>query len=127
MTANTWLRGILPLALLVLAGCGASPTTSTDTKGEAEKAVLAERAKLGAEERALVDAQEWCVVESSERLGSMGRPVKLDVRGQAVFLCCAGCERRALADPDKTLAKLHELREKAAARKAAKAHEKERE
>jgi len=122
MNANTWLQGGLLFGLLVLAGCGASPTSTADKKAEADEAVRAERAKLGAGDRALVDAQEWCAVQSSERLGSMGPPVKLDLKGEAVFLCCAGCERRALADPDQTLAKLQALREK-----AAKAHKEGRE
>jgi hypothetical protein len=27
-----------------------------------------------------------------------------------VFLCCKGCEKKALADPDRTLAKVKELK-----------------
>ena len=89
MTANTGLRAGLLLALLVLAGCAASPTTPTDKQSDNKaEAVRAERAKLDPEDRALVDAQEWCVVEPTERLGSMGPPIKVDIRGQAVFLCC---------------------------------------
>jgi hypothetical protein len=32
------------------------------------------------------------------------------IKGQAVFLCCAGCESTAEADPDATLAKVAELK-----------------
>lgn len=101
---------------LTLAGCGSNNPTATkgpkvakaDTKGD----VADERAKLSAEDRLLVDAQEWCVVSTDERLGSMGPPVKLTIKGQPVFLCCKGCQKKAEADPDKTIAKLEELKAK---------------
>ncbi len=34
------------------------------------------------------------------------KPVKITVKGQTVFLCCAGCEESIKKDPDKYLAKL---------------------
>jgi hypothetical protein len=39
------------------------------------------------------------------------------VKDQPVFLCCKGCQKKALADPDKTLAKVKELRDKVKAEK----------
>ena len=48
-------------------------------------------------------------------LGSMGAPVKLMVADKPVFLCCAGCRRKALADPKQTLATVAELQRKVAA------------
>lgn len=47
----------------------------------------------------------------------MGTPVKVMVKEQPVFLCCKGCRRKALADPDRTLAKVDELKAKAKERK----------
>ena len=44
----------------------------------------------------------------------MGPPVILDIKGQKVFLCCPACKDDALAHPDQTLAKVKELRAKAA-------------
>lgn len=104
------------------AGCGGNPprpsppagTAATD-KAAAKDEAAAERAKLSPEDRTLVDAQEWCVVSPDERLGSMGPPVRLDVRGQPVFLCCKGCKRKAEADPEGTLRAAAELRAKKAA------------
>jgi hypothetical protein len=46
--------------------------------------------------------------------GSMGVPVKIMVKGQPAFLCCKGCQETALADPDKTSAKVEELKKKTA-------------
>ena len=119
------------LAALGLAGCDAGrtnpvtePRTQATTSGIAAKPgdpadeVAAERAKLSPEDRALVEAQEWCVVQTDERLGSMGPPIKLDIKGQPVFICCKGCKKKAERDPDATLAKLAELKAKAAAAKA---------
>jgi hypothetical protein len=104
-----------------LAGCGggnppppakAAAKAPAAAPADAEAEVTVERAKLGPEDRALVESQEWCVVANDQRLGSMGPPLKLTVKDQPVFICCKGCQRRALADPDKTLAKLEELKTK---------------
>jgi hypothetical protein len=40
----------------------------------------------------------------------MDVPVKITVKDQPVFLCCDHCKAAALADPDKTLAKVKELK-----------------
>ncbi len=86
---------------------GSPPTQEADD-------VAAERAKLSPADRALVAAQEWCVISTDGRLGSMGPPIKLDIKGRPVFVCCKGCKKEAEADPDKTLATLAELKAKAA-------------
>jgi hypothetical protein len=96
----------------------AAPTKTGGDKTAPVDEVAAERAKLSPADRALVDAQEWCVVSTDERLGSMGPPLKLDIKGQPVFVCCKGCKRKAESDPDATLAKANELKAKAAAEKA---------
>lgn len=62
-----------------------------------------------------MDGQEWCAVNTTERLGSMGPPLEVMVNDQPVFLCCKGCQRKALADPDKTLATVAGLKAKARA------------
>ena len=64
------------------------------------------RAKLSAEDRTLAETQKTCPV-TDEALGSMGAPVKVSLKGQTVFLCCAGCEEELKKDPDKYLAKLN--------------------
>lgn len=74
--------------------------------------VTANLAKLSPEDRALAEKQKYCVEQSDELLGSMGVPIKLTIKGEAVFVCCKSCEKHALKDPDKTLAKAKELREK---------------
>jgi hypothetical protein len=111
-------------AALTLTGCYSSPTppkpatpavaqkpaaspNTTDKAAEKEAKIKAERAKLSEEDRALVEAQEWCVA-TDHRLGEMGPPIKVMVKDKPVFLCCDGCEAEALANPDKTLAKVEE-------------------
>ena len=54
------------------------------------------------------------MINTDERLGSMGPPIKLMVKGEPVFLCCGGCKKKAESDPDKTLAKVAELKTKKA-------------
>lgn len=87
---------------------------------ELEAEVKANLGKLSAEDRKLAEAQRWCAIDNDNRLGCMGAPVKVMVKGQAVFLCCGGCRKQAVAEPDATLAKVKELKAKAAKEKAAK-------
>ncbi len=70
-----------------------------------DPAALEQLAKLPAEDRVLAEKQVICPV-TEEVLGSMGVPLKIDLDGQAVFICCAGCESSLRAEPDKHLAKL---------------------
>lgn len=73
--------------------------------------------KLSTADRKLAEAQKFCVVQSEYRLGVMGKPVKIMVKGEPVFLCCDACVRKAMKDPDATLAKVRELKAKVAAEK----------
>ena len=84
----------------------AEPAES-DTKSEAITAALA---KLSPEDRQLAEAQRYCAVLTENPLGSMGTPFKLDVNGEPVFLCCAGCKSKALRDPEATLATVARLK-----------------
>ncbi|HVX11117.1 MAG TPA: heavy metal-binding domain-containing protein [Pirellulales bacterium] len=70
--------------------------------------VRAELDKLPAEERASVMRQKVCPV-TGMLLGSMGAPVKIDLSGRPVWLCCEGCAAVATEDTAKTLAKLPPL------------------
>ncbi len=63
-------------------------------------------ALLSESERAAAEKQRTCPV-GDELLGSMGKPCKVTVKGQDVFLCCQGCEGAIMDDPDKYLAKLN--------------------
>ena len=85
-------------------------------KPEAEKKVdlasitltadeMAEIKKMPEADQAAAMAQKGCPV-SGEHLGEMGVPIKLDVKGTNVFLCCQSCVDKAKASPDEILAKL---------------------
>lgn len=104
--------GILAASLFGCTGEKSAPPAAANPPTAPTDEVATERAKLSPEDRALVEAQEWCVVNKDERLGSMGPPLKLDIKGQAVFVCCAGCKRKAEAIPDTTLSTLAELKVK---------------
>lgn len=106
---------------LGMVGCGSKsakvdvPNTAVTTAPETKDPVAEERAKLSPDDRASVEAQEWCVVSNEGRLGAMGAPIKLMMGGKPVFVCCEGCVKTAEKDPDATLAKLAELKAKKAA------------
>jgi hypothetical protein len=83
---------------------------------EEEAAIKANLAKLSPEDRKLAEAQRFCAIQNEERLGGMGAPpMKVMVKGKPVFLCCGSCKKEALAEPDKTLAKVEDLKKKVAA------------
>jgi YHS domain-containing protein len=67
--------------------------------------MIAALATLPEEDRALAERQRVCPVTMFP-LGSMGTPPKVEVNGQAVFLCCEGCREALLEEPEKHLAKL---------------------
>jgi hypothetical protein len=126
MKSFHWLWLTVLLVPWTLAGCGKNDGgNKTDASkaragapGSGEKStgldpdIRDARAKLSADDQELVTAQDFCAVQSKNRLGVMGVPFKVMVSGQPVFLCCDGCQEKALANPEKTLAKLKELRAK---------------
>ena len=62
-------------------------------------------AELSADDRAAAEKQRVCPV-SGDVLGTQGKPYKVTVKGQIVFLCCPACEKQLLKNPDKYLAKM---------------------
>ena len=75
-----------------------------------ESDVVIAMAKLSSEDRKEAEAQKYCAVMSTSLLGSMGTPLKLDVKGQPVFVCCAGCKSKALKNADETLAAVAKMK-----------------
>ncbi len=71
------------------------------------KAIIA---RMSPEDQKLVEAQKFCPVLKQNRLGSMGRPVKLLLNGQPVFLCCKGCESQAREHAERTLQLVSQLK-----------------
>jgi uncharacterized protein (TIGR03000 family) len=82
--------------------------------GNLDQEVAAALAKLTPDDRALADAQKFCAVQAQNRLGSMGVPVKVMVKGQPVFLCCSACEATARRNADLTLKAAEHLKAKSA-------------
>lgn len=101
------LTSILLLSLVLsVTGCGTSATKDGPKPGsKVDSGVSAELAKLPPQDRALAEKQKTCPVTDAP-LGSMGVPYKVTLKGQTVFLCCAGCEEELNAQADKYLAKL---------------------
>jgi hypothetical protein len=106
-------------------GSGGSPTKQTgativrpSTPEDPEAKIRAALAKLSPEDRKLAESQKFCPVLPTSRLGSMGTPVKLRVQGETVFVCCSGCTKKALANPDPTLEAVKKLRQANSSNKA---------
>ena len=115
---------LLP-TLVVNGGCGASsplrPSEGTTAAGAAQEhasdavgepsdqaqsaEIEKELASLSPQDRELAAKQRVCPV-TGEQLGTMGTPVKVQVLGRDVFLCCDGCKDKLRAKPEEYLAKL---------------------
>jgi len=85
----------------------APPAVTKDASPDAE--VTEALASLSDGDRALAQSQKFCAVQTDSLLGSMGTPIKIDIKGQPVFLCCKGCKTKAMNDPEATLAAVAEL------------------
>lgn len=63
--------------------------------------------ELSEADRAAAMKQHVCPV-TGEMLGTMGKPIKVTVKDQDVWVCCSGCTKQLKEDPDKYLAKLQD-------------------
>ena len=91
---------------------GAAPTTPQPGPRVAVAQLTADELKnieqLPDADRKQALAQRICPV-TGKPLGSMGVPVAIMLRGQPVYLCCAGCKGKAKREPDAMLQKLKEV------------------
>jgi len=87
-------------------GATSKASDSTTEQGSDDSEITKAMAELSVEDRKLAVKQKVCPV-SGEALGKMGAPLKMEVKGQTVFLCCAGCKDKLLASPDEYLAKIN--------------------
>ena len=116
------LLAVLCANFVTLLGCShepksSSPPDSGPVTTQKSAAPAGEDAKIEAglnelseEDRVVAKAQKFCAVNEKGRLGSMGKPYKIEIDGQPVFLCCDGCEKDALKDRQATLAKVEKLK-----------------
>lgn len=81
-----------------LAGKSKLPELTDAEKDEIRKALE----PLNKDDRKLAEAQVICPV-TEVRLGSMGMgtPVKLEIEGRTVFICCEGCRDMWVENPNK--------------------------
>ena len=75
-----------------------------EAKSDMDK-MLETLASFSEEDKASAMKQHFCPV-SGEMLGVMGKPEKMEVEGQTVWICCDGCKDKLLADPEKYIAKI---------------------
>jgi hypothetical protein len=82
-----------------------SPEAAPAARNSKEARIAEAMAKLSEADRALAMSQKTCPV-SDAPLGTMGAPVKVNVQGRDVFICCGGCRELLEEEADKYLAKL---------------------
>lgn len=105
---------VIVLAAVLVAGCGRqngeqpgaqSPATTGTDAMPRDPGIEKALAQLSPEDRALAEQQEVCPV-TGKPLGSMGKPIKVALAEQDVFVCCPGCVETVKENPEKYLAKL---------------------
>jgi hypothetical protein len=115
MSAGRLAAFLIVSLLLIASGCAqessSPPQSSSPPPPDKEAKIKASLEKLDPADRKSAQEQTYCAVETENRLGSMGKPIKIMVKDQPVFLCCKGCEKRALKDPEKTLATVKKLKD----------------
>lgn len=108
---------IAPLSLfLLIAGCN-TEQPAQQAEAPEQFAELAEHnaeveaalAELPPEDRKLAEEQKLCPV-SLEPLGSMGKPIRVELGEQDLLVCCEGCVDMVKEDPERYIAKLQEAR-----------------
>jgi len=85
-------------------------TTRPTTPENVDAKLQAALSKLSPADRALAVQQQFCPILEHSWLGSMGVPVKLTLDGQTVFVCCAGCVKKARDNASETVEKVEKRR-----------------
>ena len=67
-------------------------------------------ARLSAEDRQAAELQQLCPVNDDVRLGAMGVPQKVVVKGKVIFTCCKSCNSDVQAHPDMMIKKVEEFK-----------------
>lgn len=108
--------GVTLVSLVAFTGCSpqaenAPPKSAATSQPKPESSeedmatMKAELAKLSPEDAASAEKQHICPV-TKKMLGTMGAPLKVDVKGTPIWICCENCRDELLANADKYLAEV---------------------
>jgi hypothetical protein len=89
-----------------------APNSTSQSISADDQKIRRARQELSSEDQRLVDEQDYCPVQEKNRLGSMGKPLKVLINNTPVFLCCDGCQEEATAHPGETLIKVEQLKQR---------------
>jgi hypothetical protein len=103
-------RWYLVLLVVAVGGCQDKSSPGTTTPADVEADIRVNLARLGPEDQHLAGRQKYCPMMEGVRLGEMGRPHRIEVKGESVFVCCENCARQAQQDPEVALTRIKELR-----------------
>lgn len=104
-------RWSILLAVLAVSGCQDNPSLRTTASGDPEADLKVSLSRLGPNEQRIAEQQKYCPIMEGVRLGEMGPPCKVEVRGVSAFVCCENCVRAAQEDPDRALAQIRRLKQ----------------
>jgi hypothetical protein len=104
--APPWL---LILLVLAVGGCQNKASPNPTAPADVEADIRVNLARLGPEDQQLAEQQKYCPLMEGVRLGEMGRPCKVTVKGVSAFICCENCVRAAQDDPEAASTRIKEL------------------
>jgi hypothetical protein len=107
-------RWFFLLVVLAVCGCRDEPAPAPTRPVDVEDEIRVNLARLGPEDRRLAEQQKYCPMMEGVRLGAMGPPRKVTVKGVSVFVCCENCARAAHDDPETAGTRIKELQESGA-------------
>lgn len=92
---------------------GQKASTATLVRGttpeDPDAKIKASLGKLTVADRRQAESQMYCPILPDSRLGSMGVPIKLELEGRTVFICCPACKESAEKDATATIEKVDAL------------------
>ena len=80
------------------AGQHAPHAVANDVSDEDAAAIREALSELSPTDRESVERQKTCPV-TGLALGSMGTPIKVELGGRTVWICCEGCKKKAMETP----------------------------
>lgn len=101
---------MLAFLMAVLVGCNAEPSKPGASAGDKVQANLE---KLSPEDRTAAESQVFCPAMEQQKLGGMGVPIKVEVEGETIFVCCQGCVKFVKDNPKQAKDKVAEFKSKA--------------
>ncbi len=112
MRLSGFKTALVALIVALALGCQDKTPGNQGPPPDPEEVIRESLARLGPEDRRLAEQQRYCPIMSEVRLGQMGTPLEVEVKGKKVFVCCQNCAQVARDDPEQVAQQIRELEQR---------------